>query len=331
VVFTDDALGGGVARWACACVVVKRVARPVMGVPEGVLEEHLIFLSGVEIHTRVELILGALDRCVGNVVVGQTAVGGYWRFQLKDLQRCCVKRCLRSADDVRRRPVAARERRSGRRVVENLSRWIRGGDCRGCQRRKVAGELCCRRYGGCVEPARGQRLTLETEEEEKLVFDQRTTRIGAVLVLMQWRPREPGVIAEVVVRIQHGVAEVLVQRAMQLVRPLLGRDLHNTTGKAAELRRHIAGRNAELLHGILRRNERVNVVLWDIREHAVNEEQALAAEATTDLIVAVGYGLRLAASLEVARSAVCHRAALGVRSGHNAWDEVEKIVDVAPV
>ena len=138
-------------------------------------------------------------------------------------------------------------------------------------------------------------------------------------------------IAEPVVRVERRIAEVFVHRTMNFIGSLLGRDLDDSTRESAELGAHVVGRHAELLHRILRRNQRIDIVLWHVRTNPVDEEEALAAEATADLVVAIGDGLSLRAGLKVAAATVGHGVARCSTTRHDARNEIEQIVDVATI
>src|ERR1035441_6363704 len=102
---------------------------------------------------------------------------------------------------------------------------------------------------------------------------------------------------------------------MKLIGSAFARDLNDTAAIPAEFGADITGRNPEFLDGILRRDQRVHIVLGDVGPHAVDKEQALSAERATDLIISVGDRLRICAHL--GRAAVCHGTARSSASRYN--------------
>ena len=103
-------------------------------------------------------------------------------------------------------------------------------------------------------------MTLEPEEEECLVLQDRPADRTTKLILPEWRTSKRGstrtiVVVEVVVRVQDFVPQVLVCSPMELIGSRLRREVDDSSRVAAILGRNIVRHNTELLHDILRWNQ----------------------------------------------------------------------------
>ena len=145
------------------------------------------------------------------------------------------------------------------------------------------------------------------EEEESLVPDNGSAKVGPILILVQRGLSQIVVVAEPIVRIKIRVAQVLICVPVKCIRAALGEDFNNAASKSTEFRAHVAGGNAKFLNGILCGNKRVNIVLGNILFLAVDKEDALSTKTTANLVIVVGNRLRLPVAL------IGHGAALRSR------------------
>ena len=79
----------------------------------------------------------------------------------------------------------------------------------------------------------GNPRSLVVHKKEEFVAQDRAAERASVLVALQHRTRQALLVVEKVVRIEVGIAHVIVERAVELIGPALTDDADDSTGVAA--------------------------------------------------------------------------------------------------
>src|SRR6266550_9552531 len=143
--------------------------------------------------------------------------------------------------------------------------------------------FCKRRNRGREQCPLAQSEGFPTEKKEKLLFDRSAAQGSSVLILGEWRARDPGSIGKKLVRVQHFVAKVLVRNAMPFIASCLSTQVDDAPGELAPLRPQIVVLDFKFPNRILGRNDERQVDIADIERLAVQILRALVPKGAAHL------------------------------------------------
>src|SRR5579859_2180041 len=276
------------------------------------------------VNARVVLIVDASGGIGTDEVVYQGICVGTFRGRVghrKEFERALVK-TIRA--DYVLHSIALNYWIAWQAMVVDVTVLTKRSSC-GRNRSKIATQLgrrgnCARGLGSCAD-----HLTLEAEEEKRLVLLYGAADCPSKLILNERRARKVVKIREIVVRIEYLVAQILVGCAVKCVGTRFGGDINHATRVVTILRGNIVSLDAELLHHILRWNVGVEIVCRAIGGNTVHVELALVSETATNGVISEADRVRpRPAGLVRDGVAVC------VASRHHARYERQHILDVPP-
>ena len=171
--------------------------------------------------------------------------------------------------------------------------------------REDAGPVASGRHARQPRDAAGDPRALVVGEEERPSLDHRAAEVAAELVLIVGRLCRVGALREVVDGVERLVAEVLVGRAVEVVRAGLRRDADGGARRASVLRRVRAGHDLEFLNRVDRgprdlRRQLLHVLGDAVVVDAVEEEVVLERPGAVHVDAAGTAERRAAALLGVA-------------------------------
>ena len=176
-----------------------------------------------------------------------------------------------------------------------------------------------RRHGSGEQHAFPVAVAFVVAEEEQLVLENRAADAAAELVLHERRTIHSRAVAEEGVGIQHLVAKVLVQTAVEVVGAALGGDVDHAAGKASELRAVAVGLHAELGNRIRTGDQGHDVAVAIVGRNAIKVGGALVGGAAANLVVAAG------------KHVLAGQAALGASLRNHAGSQRNQVQNVAAI
>ena len=190
--------------------------------------------------------------------------------------------------------------------------------------RKITSQFGRRRNGTCHQGSGFQNFSLETKEKECFVFYYGSAEGPTKLILDQRHTSKTGFIGKVIIRIQNLIAQILVSGAVKSVGSRFGGEVNHPSRVVTILSGDVVGDDTELLHGILRGNERVEIAGRCVGGDTIDVEGALVPEASADRVVSKTNGVSPCAA-----RLVRYRIAVGPALGHYAGDERQHVVHVS--
>src|ERR1035441_8790237 len=115
-------------------------------------------------------------------------------------------------------------------------------------------------------------LSLIGKKEKDLILHDGPAQRGAVLVALQIQPRNSLRNIEIIVRVEHAVAEKFEQAAVDLVGPRLDDFADDSPAVASIFRRVVAGQQAELRNRVRIRVQQIAVVQQIVVQPAVQKK-----------------------------------------------------------